>query len=92
MHTPKATGNASRDYWKARTDAAIQANQEDGELWRWFSLLYEDHRIRWCRGRDGWLVSIGHRHVATEHDFDTAIRTAHVRFQGDQRLKAKIAA
>ncbi|BFG80117.1 hypothetical protein PTKU46_81510 [Paraburkholderia terrae] len=59
-----------------RSEAAKLADKEDATLWRWFSELYEDGRIRWCRSAQGWLVSVDHRHLATEADFDAAIRVA----------------
>lgn len=71
-----------------RHDAAMQANQEDAELWRWFAAVYEEGRIRWCRSHSGWLVSVDHKHLATEPDFDTAIRLARVRYNvGERRGK-----
>jgi hypothetical protein len=56
--------------------AANAANNEDANLWRWFCLLFEEGRIRWCRSPSGWLVSIDHKHLATEESFDEAIRKA----------------
>jgi hypothetical protein len=56
--------------------AANAANHEDAILWRWFSLLFEEGRIRWCRSSSGWLVSIDHKHLSTEDSFDEAIREA----------------
>jgi hypothetical protein len=65
---------------KVRTEAAKIADRDDATLWRWFSELYEDGRIRWCRSARGWLVSVDHRHLATENDFDTAIRKSRERY------------
>jgi hypothetical protein len=62
-----------------RSEAAKLADREDATLWRWFSEMYEDRRIRWCRAAQGWLVSVDHRHLATEADFDAAIRIARER-------------
>jgi hypothetical protein len=59
---------------KIRSDAAKQTYKADATLWRWFSDLYEEGRIRWCRSAQGWLVSVDHKHLATEPDFDAAIR------------------
>ncbi|TCW78761.1 hypothetical protein C5O80_31205 [Burkholderia sp. SRS-46] len=64
---------------RIRSEAAKIANEEDAELWRWFCGLYEDRRIRWCHSGRGWLVTVDHRHVATEFDFDAAMRSAHRR-------------
>lgn len=59
-----------------RLIAATEANADDAGLWRWFSGLYEGGRIRWCKSARGWLVSVDHKHLATEDDFDSAIRAA----------------
>lgn len=68
--------NAMTSFEMRRMAAATSANQEDAQLWRMFSQLYEERRIRWCNAADGWLVSIDHRHLATEATFDQAIRRA----------------
>ena len=68
-----------------RAAAASVANRDDAELWRWFCLMYEDGRIRWCATSYGWLVSVDHKHLATETDFDTAIRSARQRFESGRR-------
>ncbi|MDR5777311.1 MULTISPECIES: hypothetical protein [unclassified Caballeronia] len=67
-------------YDNARSQAARHADREDASLWRWFCELYEEGRIRWCKAPKGWLVSVDHRHLATEPDFDTALRAAQQRF------------
>lgn len=67
----------TRDH--VRSEAAKLADKEDAILWRWFSELYEEGRIRWCRSAQGWLVSVDHRHLATETDFDASIRVARER-------------
>jgi hypothetical protein len=59
-----------------RRDAAVQANTEDAALWRWFSELIEDRRIRYCHANGVWLVTVDHRHVGTSSSFDGAIREA----------------
>ncbi|WP_342940560.1 hypothetical protein [Paraburkholderia phymatum] len=59
-----------------RRVGAATANAEDAALWRWFSMLMQEARIRWCRGHAGYFVSVDHQHVATEADFDAAIRAA----------------
>ncbi|MDN8007067.1 hypothetical protein QZN06_00600 [Burkholderia multivorans] len=68
-----------------RTAAARLANRDDADLWRWFCMMYEEGRLRWCAAGHGWLVSIDHRHLATEPDFDTAMRAAHRRFRSGCR-------
>jgi hypothetical protein len=60
----------------ARFRASEAANAEDAEIWRWFSLLVDERRVRWCYSAGNWLVSVDHRHVATENSFDVAIRSA----------------
>jgi hypothetical protein len=62
-----------------RRDAANRANEEDALLWRWFSVFYEEGRISWRHARQGWLVKIDRKHVATEPDFDSALRSARIR-------------
>ena len=59
-----------------RALAAVAANAEDASIWRWFALLLEERRIRWCCSGDHWLVSVDNRHVATDNSFDNAIRSA----------------
>ncbi|WP_233808809.1 hypothetical protein [Paraburkholderia sp. HP33-1] len=59
-----------------RRVASAAANAEDAALWRWFSELMEDRRIRWLHADDSWLVTVDHKHVATSRSFDDAIRTA----------------
>ncbi|WP_250462488.1 hypothetical protein [Caballeronia sp. GAFFF2] len=74
-----------------RAMAAAGANAEDAELWRWFSLLMQDRRVRWCQADDRWFVSVDNRHVATELSFDAAIRRAkeHVRQQGSMERRLR---
>ena len=73
-----------------RSEAAKLADKEDAMLWRWFSELYEDGRIRWCRSAQGWLVSVDHRHLATEADFDAAIRVARERHLSGKLRRADV--
>jgi hypothetical protein len=65
-----------------RQSAANAANAEDADIWRWFGCLVEERRIRWCFADGSWLVSVDHRHVATDETFDHAIRTARRRSRG----------
>ena len=67
-----------------RRQAAKHADKDDACLWRWFSELYEEGRIRWCRSPHGGLVSVDHKHLATEDDFDAAIRKSRERFYSGQ--------
>ena len=71
----------------ARILAAQVANEDDATLWRWFALLYEEGRIRWCKAALGWYVSVDHRHLSTEQDFDTAIRMARKRHLSGARFR-----
>lgn len=73
-----------------RSEAAKLADKEDATLWRWFSELYEDGRIRWCRSAQGWLVSVDHRHLATERDFDAAIRAARDRYFASRQWRSEL--
>lgn len=73
-----------------REEAACTANRDDAELWRWFCLMYEEGRVRWCASASGWLVSVDHRHLATEPDFDAAMRTARQRFESGRSRKSKV--
>ncbi|WP_208328637.1 hypothetical protein [Paraburkholderia sp. BL6665CI2N2] len=66
--------NSLRDL--TRADAANEANCSDAEVWRWFSSAYEEGRVRWCLSAGLWYVSVDNRHLATEPDFDAAIRAA----------------
>ncbi|HTH76872.1 MAG TPA: hypothetical protein VL635_20990 [Trinickia sp.] len=61
---------------RARLDAAAQANADDASLWRWFSSLLEERRIRWRYTFDSWVVSVDRTCVASESTFDGAIRAA----------------
>jgi hypothetical protein len=61
---------------RARFDAAAVANAEDASVWRWFSVLLEERRIRWRYTFDNWVISVDRMRVATEPTFDGAIRAA----------------
>ncbi|WP_241302048.1 hypothetical protein [Burkholderia stabilis] len=63
---------------RVRLDAAAAANAEDASIWRWFSALLEERRIRWRFMFDSWVVNVDRAHVATEKNFDDAIRAAKV--------------
>lgn len=63
---------------RVRFDAAVAANAEDASIWRWFSALLEERRIRWRYMFDNWVVNVDRAHVATEKNFDDAIRAAKV--------------
>lgn len=76
---PIAAQSGSTPIDMVRLQARATANAEDANVWRWFSLLLQESRIRWVRAHEGWLVSIDHRHVATEATFDEAMRAAMAR-------------
>ena len=63
---------------QTRLDAAAAANAQDAALWRWFSALLEERRIRWRYAFDSWVVSVDRARVASESTFDGAIRAAKV--------------
>lgn len=63
---------------QARLNAAAAANAEDAAIWRWFSVLLEERRIRWRYVFDCWVVSVDRMQIATEETFDEAIRAAKI--------------
>jgi hypothetical protein len=76
-------------YFEAvRLNAAHAANVEDADLWRWFCAFFEEGRLRWCKSAAGWLISVDHKHLATENNFYDAIRIAKDRFNYGTRRKA----
>jgi glutamate-1-semialdehyde aminotransferase len=73
--------SASMQTITSRIEAARQANRDDADLWRWFCGVYQEGRIRWCRSSECWFVSVDHKHLAIEPDFDAAIRNAFLEFR-----------
>jgi hypothetical protein len=73
-----------------RAEAAIIANRDDADLWRWFCLMYGDGRLRWYASGLHWFVCVDHKHLATEADFDAAIRSARHRFESGHRHSRKV--
>ncbi|MDR0240416.1 MAG: hypothetical protein LBJ65_02275 [Burkholderia sp.] len=61
---------------QARHNGAAAANADDASIWRWFSALLEERRIRWRFMLGKWVVHVDRNHVATELSFDDAIRVA----------------
>ncbi|MEN8503538.1 MULTISPECIES: hypothetical protein [Paraburkholderia] len=61
---------------RVRLAAAAAANAEDASVWRWFSALLEERRIRWRFMFGSWVVHVDRAHVATEPSFYDAIRAA----------------
>lgn len=59
-----------------RSLGRANANAEDASLWHWFAGMMEQSRIRWRSGTGRWLVSLDHKHLSTECDFDCAVRAA----------------
>jgi len=68
-----------------KLEAMIPANRNDADLWRWFCLMYEHGRLRWCTSGFGWSVSVDLIHFATESSFDAAIKAARERFESGRR-------
>lgn len=68
--------SGQNDLQRVRAEAALAVNADDADVWRWFSSLMDDHRVRWRHTANKWLVSVDNRHVATEQSFDSAIRSA----------------
>jgi hypothetical protein len=78
------------DMLHVRAAAALTANAEDASSWRWFALLLEEMRIRWCSG-DRWLISVDNRHVATDSSVDKAIWNALEKGEGTKpRLSQRV--
>lgn len=82
-----AMGESPRFPIRSRASAAASANAEDADLRRWFSLLMQERRLRWCQTKENWLVSVDHKHVATEATFDEAIRSAKVNSEMAREVK-----
>lgn len=61
---------------RVRINAAAAVNAEDASVWRWFSALLEERRIRWRFVFDSWVVNVDRTHVATEGTFYDAVRAA----------------
>lgn len=61
-----------------RHRAADAANADDASVWRWFSDLLEDRRIKWRYCFETWIVTVDRKQVAAEQSFDSAIRVAKV--------------
>jgi hypothetical protein len=61
---------------RVRVNAAAAVNAEDASVWRWFSELLEERRIRWRYMFDRWVVNVDRTRVATERTFYDAIRAA----------------
>jgi hypothetical protein len=74
-----------------RAAAAFAANAEDASIWRWFALLIEERRIRWCCSGDRWIVSVDNRHVATDSSFDNAIRIARETVKSKKKMSQRSA-
>ncbi|MDN7551324.1 hypothetical protein QZM46_08250 [Burkholderia vietnamiensis] len=78
MATIESDSTNVRVMERTRFDAAAAANAEDASIWRWFSALLEERRIRWRYMFDNWVVNVDRTHVATERSFDDAIRAAKI--------------
>ena len=60
----------------ARLNAAVNANIDDARVWRWYSDLMEDDRVRCERTRRGWQITIDDCHTVEDESFDCAVRLA----------------
>jgi hypothetical protein len=74
-----------------RLRAASAANAVDAGVWRWYSDLMEDDRLKCIKMTQGWVVEIDG--VCTVHDrsFDCAIRRACDSFPDVNRCHSNIA-
>ncbi|WP_206362279.1 hypothetical protein [Paraburkholderia caledonica] len=61
------------------------AAEEDGRIWRWFSELYGNGRLRWCKSTEGWLIAVDGYPLAIEQDFGVAIRISRQRYFSGRR-------
>lgn len=68
--------NAMDAMQRVRVNAAAAVNAEDASVWRWFSALLEERRIRWRYMFDSWIVNVDRTRVASERTFYDAIRAA----------------
>ncbi|AMR82450.1 hypothetical protein A2G96_30290 [Cupriavidus nantongensis] len=77
-----------------RDEAAALANAEDASVWRWFSALLEDRRVRWRYMFGYWIVCVDRMRVASELTFYDAIRVAkdvaEHRVTGEKRQRVRI--
>lgn len=62
-----------------RVEAANKANRADAEVWRWFCCMYEENRLSWLFSSGKWSVRVDDRPVASDFDFDSAVRAARAR-------------
>ncbi len=82
---PMRASAATAPFAREREAGASSANADDAAVWRWFSMLMQERRIRWCEAHSVWLVSVDHRHVASRASFDDAIRAAKQACEGTGR-------
>jgi hypothetical protein len=59
-----------------REKAAAVANADDASIWRWFSGLLEERRIKWRCSFNTWIITVDRKQLAVECTFDDAIRLA----------------
>ena len=72
----EASMNEMESMKRIRSEAAAAANADDAGVWRWFSALLEERRIRWRYMFDSWVVHVDRTRVASELTFYDAIRAA----------------
>ena len=58
------------------TEAANKANSADADVWRRFSGVVDEGRLRWCDAHGFWLLTVDYRHRVTNAPFDVSIREA----------------
>ncbi|MDI9675690.1 hypothetical protein [Burkholderia cenocepacia] len=73
-----------------RLQAAVLANRQDAEVWRWFCRMYEEGRLMWRVSGIHWFVSVDQKHLATDSDFDGAIRSARQRHEAIRRKSRRM--
>jgi len=55
-----------------RKKAASGANAEDASIWRWFSGLREERRIKWRCSFNSWIILVERKQLAAGSSSDGA--------------------
>ncbi|WP_322005152.1 hypothetical protein [Paraburkholderia tropica] len=61
---------------RERQEGAEAANAEDASVWRWFSALLDERRIKWRCSFGQWVITVDRTQLAVGCSFDSAIRLA----------------
>jgi hypothetical protein len=61
---------------RERQEGAEAANAQDASVWRWFSELLEDRRIKWRYSFGKWVITVDRMQLSMGGSFDSAIRLA----------------